>query len=68
MTIDGKQVYFEKKVVQVPHFCKRCTNPKKLYYYGDDNGAFSHKPIPVAYNKQTQRKYVITLTLKVRLP
>ena len=37
----GKQVYFEKESgKQVRnHFVKDATNPKKLYYYGDDNGA-----------------------------
>ena len=56
--IDGKQVYFEKESgKQVRnHFVKDATNPKKLYYYGDDNGALVTNQYLVAYNKQTQRK------------
>ncbi len=57
-TIDGKKVYFEKESgKQVRnHFVKDATNPKKLYYYGDDNGALVTNQYLVAYNKQTQRK------------
>ena len=57
-TIDGKQVYFEKESgKQVRnHFVKDATNPKKLYYYGDDNGALVTNQYLVAYNKKTQRK------------
>ena len=56
--IDGKQVYFEKESgKQVRnHFVKDASNPKKLYYYGDDNGALVTNQYLVAYNKQTQRK------------
>ena len=56
--IDGKKVYFEKESgKQVRnHFVKDATNPKKLYYYGDDNGALVTNQYLVAYNKQTQRK------------
>lgn len=57
-TINGKQVYFEKESgKQVRnHFVKDATNPKKLYYYGDDNGALVTNHYLVTYNKQTQRK------------